>query len=199
MGNRVRSMLDAVLPAILSGTRWTLLEIQNMDDEVDDLHAQIIEYLGEISSRRLSEGMGSELAAMMEATNDLEAIGDIVETNLVTLGLARVEQGLEVSDATRRVLVELHSVVSEALDEAVIAVTQLDAKAGKSVSKLKATVNSLEAAAAAHQANRLLADAPDRIANYRLEIDVIANLKRVFYFAKRMARTTSPRDEELAL
>jgi phosphate:Na+ symporter len=199
MGNRVGGMLDAVLPAILSGTRWTLLEIEGMDDEVDDLHAQIIEYLGEVSTRRLSEDITLELVALMEATNDLEAIGDIVETNLVGLGLARVEQGLEVSDETRAVLVEFHSVISESLDEAVRAVTELDLKAGLSVGKMKAEVNELEHAAAIHQAERLLVDAPDRIANYRLEIDVLANLKRIYYFSKRMARTAAPQDKEMAL
>ncbi|HSF84462.1 MAG TPA: Na/Pi cotransporter family protein [Acidimicrobiia bacterium] len=199
MGNRVSGMLDAVLPAILSGTRWTLLEIAQMDDEVDDLHAQIIEYLGEVSRRSLAEDLTSELLALMEATNDLEAIGDIIETNLVGLGLARVEQGLEVSEQTQSVLVEFHSAVSEALDEAVDAVAELDARAGKSVGKMKRDINALEEAAAAHQAERLIDDAPDRVANYRLEIDVVANLKRVFYFAKRMARTAAPRDSELAL
>ncbi len=199
MGNRVSSMLDAVLPAILSGTRWTLLEIEAMDEEVDDLHSQIIEYLGEVSSRRLSAPIADELVALMEATNDLEAIGDVIETNLVALGLVRVEQNLAVSDATREVIVEFHSAVSEALDEAVQAVTTLDVKRGKSVSKMKAEINELERSAALHQAERLLADAPDRVANYRLEIDVIANLKRIFYFSKRMARTAAPRDEEMAL
>ncbi len=199
MGSRVGGMLDGVLPAILSGTRWTLLEIEQMDEEVDDLHAQIIEYLGEVGSQRLSTEITDELLALMEATNDLEAIGDVIETNLVGLGLARVEHGLEVSDATRAVLVELHSAVAEALDEAVRAVTDLDYRAGKSVGRMKAEMNRLERAAAVHQAERLRADAPDRVANYRLEIDVIANLKRIYYFAKRMARTVAPRDEEMAL
>ena len=109
-----------------------------------------------------------------------------------------VEQGLEVSDATRAMLVEFHSTVAEALDEAVSAVTSLDAKAGRSVGKMKGEINDLEAEVSAHQIERLTADAPDRVANYRLEIDVVANLKRIYYFAKRMARTVTARDQERA-
>lgn len=40
-----------------------------------------------------------------------------------------------------------------------------------------------------HQAQRLIADAPNRIAAYSLEMEVIEKLKRVYYFAKRMAKT----------
>ncbi|NNL70340.1 MAG: Na/Pi cotransporter family protein, partial [Acidimicrobiia bacterium] len=42
MADRVRSMLGDILPAVLHGTRWTLLEIEERDDEVDSLHRQII-------------------------------------------------------------------------------------------------------------------------------------------------------------
>jgi len=105
MADRVRSMLADILPALLHGTRWTLLEIEERDDEVDSLHRQIITYLGEISQTRLSESETGELIGLMEATNNLEAIGDIIETNLVALGLHRAEQGLTVSPETTRVLI----------------------------------------------------------------------------------------------
>ncbi len=195
MGNRVGGMLDAVLPAIISGTRWTLLEVEDMDEEVDDLHAQIIEYLGEVSARRLAQSDIDELVAIMEATNDLEAIGDVIETNLVALGLARVEQGLQISEVTRGVLVEFHAAVADALDLSVLALSQADVKAAHRVARMKAEINSMERAASGHQAERLLVDAPDRLANYRLEIDVIANLKRIYYYTKRIARESIPRGE----
>ena len=38
---------------------------------------------------------------MMDAANNLEAAADIIETNLVALGLTRVEQNLVVSAETR--------------------------------------------------------------------------------------------------
>ncbi|NNF87334.1 MAG: Na/Pi cotransporter family protein [Acidimicrobiia bacterium] len=199
MADRVRSMLGDILPAVLHGTRWTLLEIEERDDEVDSLHRQIITYLGEISQTRLSERETEELIGLMEATNDLEAIGDLVETNLVALGLARAEQGLTVSAETTQVLSEFHDSIVAALDLAMLALTQKNEGAARRVSKMKREVNSLERAATAHQAERLVAAEPDRVANYRLEVDVISTLKRIYYFTKRIARVSVPQEEKAAM
>jgi phosphate:Na+ symporter len=195
MADRVRVMLGRILHEVLDGSRWSLLELPDLDDEVDALHEQIIAYLGQISIRRLSPGETEELFDLMEATNDLEAIGDIIETNLVQLGLSRIEEGLRVSDATRAVLMEFHGSVTEALDLAMLALTQKNEMAARRVGNMKAEINSLERAAAGHQATRLMADAPDRVATYRLEVDVIANLKRIYYFTKRIAREAIPKSE----
>jgi phosphate:Na+ symporter len=199
MADRVRGMYADVLPAIFAGSRWVLLEIEERDDQVDSLHRQIIQYLGEISQTRLSERETEELFGLMEATNDLEAIGDLIETNLVALGLERTEQGLTISRQTRAVLTEFHAQVGEGLDLAMLALTQKNADAARRVSKMKKEVNSLERSAAAHQARRLIADEPDRIATYRLEIDLIATLKRVYYFTKRIARQSVPAEERSAI
>ena len=199
MADRVRTMLAAVMPEILDGTRWTLADIEAMDDEVDALHGHIVKYLGDVTRQRLNEASTAELFGLMEATNDLEAIGDIVETNLVALGLSRIEQALTVSDETRKVLTEFHGAVSEGLDLAMLALTQRNERAAKRVSQMKSEINSLERAAAAHQAERLMATAPDRVATYRLEIDVIANLKRIYYFSKRIAREAVPAGERLEI
>ncbi len=195
MADRVRTMLATVLPEILDGTRWSLAEVEAMDDEVDALHGHIVKYLGEISGQRLSPRSTAELIGVMEAANDLEAIGDVIETNLVQLGLARIEHGLSVSDSTRTVLSDFHGAIAEALDLAMLALTQKNADAARRVGKMKSEINSMERAASAHQVERLMAEAPDRVATYRLEIDVIANLKRIYYFAKRIAREAVPAEE----
>ena len=87
----------------------------------------------------------------------------------------------------------LHAKVLEGLDEAMLA---LDARDGQRDPQRRAPQERDQPAradAAAHQAQRLFADAPDRVATYRFEIDVIANLKRVHYFSTRTARASAPR------
>jgi len=76
-----------------------------------------------------------------------------------------------------------------------MAVTQKNAEAAHRVTSMKTTINSLERAALAHEAERLVADAPMRIPTYRFETDVVSNLKRVFYHAKRIARVAVPKAE----
>lgn len=199
MADRVRLMLEQILPAVLRGDRWKLLDIADLDDEVDALQSHIIAYLGTISQTRLTEDNTQELIDLMEATNDLEAIGDLIETNLVGLGLSRLERNLTVSSSTTSVLTQLHAVVAEGLELSMQALTHKDAEAARRVGQMKAKINSMERAAALHEAERLVADAPDRVAHYRLEIDVIATLKRIYYFCKRIARVSVPASEKAAM
>ena len=43
--------------------------------------------------------------------------------------------------------------------------------------------------AATHEAQRLVANEPRRIEVYTIEMDIAEKLQRIFYFARRMART----------
>jgi phosphate:Na+ symporter len=43
-----------------------------------------------------------------------------------------------------------------------------------------------------HEARRLVAEEPNRLAAYTLEIDILEKLKRIYYFAKRMAKAVMP-------
>ena len=199
MADRVRSMLAEILPAILTGTRDDLVAIQRADDEVDELHGYIIRYLGHIGQNQMSEASAEELVDLMEATNNLEAIGDLIETNLVSLGFARIEESLTVSMPTRRVLREYLTTVQEALDFAMVALTQKNESAAQQVEAMKKEVKSLERAASLHEAERLMADAPNRVALYRFEVDVLANLKRIFYFSRRIARLAIPSEQRTSL
>ncbi len=188
MGERVRAMVTRVLPAVFRGEKEELMALRGMDEAVDLLHGSIITYLGQLSRRSLPEEDAGELVRLMEAANDLENIGDIIETNLVTLGLSRLEDGLRVSEATEEVLVGFQKTVQRSLELALQAVGQKNREAATAVVEMKEAVNSLSDSATLHVARRLVADEPRRLEAYALETDIFKNQKRIYYFAKRMAR-----------
>jgi len=128
----------------------------------------------------------------MEAVNDLENIGDIIETNLVALGTKRVDSQVTISAATVNVISGFHTAVSKAVEAAVQAVTQKSPDAARAVVAMKREINRLADSAAVHQAERLVSEEPNRLAAYKIEMDVLQNLKRIYYFAKRMARAAVP-------
>jgi len=129
MAHRITTMLTDVLPAVLHGPGSKLREIEAFDDEVDALHAQIVKYLGRVSQTRLSEASTTELIGLMEATNAVEAIGDVIETNLVMLGLSRIEQQITVSPETEAKIATLHRAILESLEVAVRALSERDIEA----------------------------------------------------------------------
>ena len=78
--------------------------------------------------------------------------------------------------------------VSSALDEAMIAATQRNTRAAEHVVAMKREINRLADSAALHEARRLVAEEPNRLPAYTVEMDILENLKRIFYFCKRIAR-----------
>ena len=195
LAERVREMLHSAVPAVIDGTRSDLVSIEAMDDEVDALYAAIVGYLGRLSKEELGSHPSSELFQLMEATNNLEAIGDIIETNLVQLGMSRIEREIVVSDATRKLINDFSEGIAKAFDLAMIAVIQKNETAARTVMAMKGEIHSLARQVERHQAERLTVDEPNRIATYGLEIDLITHLNRVFYFVRRTARVAVPIEE----
>ena len=192
MGETVQEMLKRIMPAIIKGNREALEEVRRMDDVVDILHAAIVEYLGKISKQPLSENEMKEFMRLIDAASNLENIGDIVETNLVVLGHDRIDQGITVSGPTQEVLSGFQAAIIKAVDSAVQAVAQRNELAAQTVIGMKDEITRIADSAAAHEARRLVAEEPNRIPAYTLEVDIIEKQKRIYYFAKRMAKTVMP-------
>jgi phosphate:Na+ symporter len=66
---------------------------------------------------------------------------------------------------------------------------------------MKQEIQDIVASTAAHLAERMVADEPNRIPTYSVEVDLLEKLKRIYYFAKRMAKTVeaqAQREAEVA-
>ncbi len=101
MGEAVQKMLEDIMPAILKGNQKSLIEVRDLDDKVDILYEQIVDYMGRISKHSLTDQQTEEFLKLMEAVSDLENIGDTIETNLVDLGFDRINAGFSISAPTR--------------------------------------------------------------------------------------------------
>jgi phosphate:Na+ symporter len=127
----------------------------------------------------------------MSAVNDLENIGDVIERNLVELGHRRIAERVSVSSPTQFVLGDFHHVVSDSVTAAIKAVAENDELAAKSVTRIKKDVTRIANSAALHEAQRLVANEPQRVEAYTIEMDIAEKLQRIYYFARRMARTVT--------
>jgi phosphate:Na+ symporter len=196
VGSRVIEMLERIMPAILTGNRMALRAVTKIDDDVDILHGHIVTYLGRISQKSLTEEQTHELVHLMDAVNNLENIGDIVETDLAYLGNQRIEQGVSISVETQTVLKKIHNVVMATVSLAIDAVAENDPHAAQEIIAMKTDIARLTDSAAMHETRRLVAEEPNRLAAYTVEMDVIEKLKRIYYHAKRMAKDVTPDEEK---
>jgi phosphate:Na+ symporter len=189
MGECVEQMLDRIMPAIISGNRDILDEIEDLDDEVDILYEQIVEYMGRIGKGSLTSSQTRVFLGLMEAVGDVENIGDTIETNMVSLGRNRLNSDILISPQTQEVLKGFHQIVQRAYLSAVQAVSQNNADVAQRVILMTDEVGRLTDVAASKQAMRLASDEPNRVQAYTIEVDVIEKLKRIFYLSRRMAQT----------
>jgi len=198
MGKRVDLMNAAMMPAVLSGNKESLQAVRDMDEEVDVLHKHLVTYLANVSKLKLNEYQTQKMIKLMDAVNDLEHIGDVIEANLVDLGKKRIEKGFKISQETQQVINTVYHAVSDALKAAVRAVVDEDKEFATRVISMKSDMNRLVEQADMHQAQRLISEDSGKFEAYSVEVDIIEKLKRIYYHAKRMAKTVVKIEEEKA-
>ncbi len=196
MGKRVDLMNSAMMPAVLTGNKESLLAVREMYEEVDILHKHLVTYLAKVSQLRLNESQTNKFINLMTAVNNIDYVGDLIEVNMVDLGMRRVKKGFKISAATRKVLDTLHVVVSDALKAAVRAVVEDDKDFAYRVILMKDDVNRLVEKADLHQAQRLLSEDSGKFEAYSVEVDIIEKLKRIYYYSMQMAKTVVEVGEE---
>ena len=196
MGKRVNLMNSAMMPAVLNGNKEALLAIREMYEEIDILHKHLVTYLAKVSQLKLNESQNNQFINLMTAVNNLDYVGDLIEVNMVDLGIRRVTQGFKISEPTQKVLDTLHVVVSDALKAAMRAVVEFDEDFANRVLIMQKDVNRLVEKANLHQAQRILSEDSGKFEAYSVEVDIIEKLKRIYYYSMQMAKTVVEVEEK---
>ncbi|MBI2479983.1 MAG: Na/Pi cotransporter family protein [Planctomycetia bacterium] len=188
LGAAALHMMRGALNTVIRGTNDEINALEDLDDNVDALYGAIVTYLGRLSRENLSDRQPEQLHNYLAAANYIESIGDMIETNLVDAGRNRLRANLQISQATEDVLSALNKKVAWATKRAILAIVSNDKEIAREVADAKAEINRLAAAAEVHLSRRLAADEPNRLATFRLESEVMEYLRRMYYFAKRIAK-----------
>ncbi len=191
LGSYAGQMVRIALPTVFHGSEAELAAMAAMDDNVDLLYGAIVTYLGRLSQVNLGPRESSELAECMAVANHLENIGDMVETNLVEAGHTRLQQQVEMSQVTQQILLALHAKVCWSVEKSVEALVTANRPLAEEVIAAKLEVNRLADEAEEHLVHRLTAAEPNRLDTFRIETEIIEYLKRVYYFAKRVAKAAT--------
>ncbi len=188
LGAAAHAMVLAAPEPVLGGTSADLDDLRAMDAEVDAQHGALVTYLGRLSMENLSEAQSHRLSEYLSTANHFESIGDLIETNLVDEGRARLEENLQFSPKTREVLARLHGLVEATVRKATEAVAADDKLAAQEILDAKAEIQELADEAEDQLARRLVASDPNRLGVYRVESEFIEAMKRIYYHAKRVAK-----------
>ncbi len=189
LGGLVRDMLYEAIPAITTGSPLDVDQLRVKDRPVDLLHREIVGYMRQISISSLPTEQSNQLIGLIKIANDLEHIGDLIATGLVTSARKRMDERVVISPATVAVIAELHAEVVEALDGTLRALESQDGEVAKAVRKMKSGFSELVEDIASHEIARLYADEPKRLHTYTREIELTETLDDIFKIIRRIAAT----------
>jgi phosphate:Na+ symporter len=166
--------------------------IARRDDEVDILEAEILSYMGKIRMNMLTEDESEEFQGLMVATDNLENLADVIETDIVSLVRRAYNIKSITGEETRTMLWGLYDSTVAAVELAVQAIRDNDQEAAASVLLMKDVFREQSEMLLGRKAARLSADDPDYLELVRLQMGLVDHFRRIYTLAKRVAKVALP-------
>ncbi|MBF0179251.1 MAG: Na/Pi cotransporter family protein [Magnetococcales bacterium] len=181
----VRLIPDALLAEDENSAGIQLLK---MDDRVDEIHLAISRYLARIDTNNPT--LFDEWLTTMTVINEMGAIGDVIENNLLHLAETQVRQRTQLPPEIRVALVEYLLTVRTALDQAANAYLANHPPLALKVMAMKNDIAALDSRCRMREMQSLRAE-DESLAAYAFRIDLCENFKRIYYHAKRIAKAVA--------
>lgn len=171
----------------LSGQTLLLNQLENYQTEV-------MRFLGKISQNDLNEADQQKFMQLMQAVTFMDSMLETVDSEFIQVLRHMIDLEIQPSEAMKKWMIELANEVNKSLEKAFIAVSE-GGESGEEfamqVLALKAKIDHLIQEVLQHQAKNLKSN-DERIAIFRLEMQLINGFKRLYTLAKRLARLALP-------
>jgi len=188
LGERVGRQLDGVVGAILDPLPATLVSLQENEVLIDRHHASIVGFMEKLLQPELPGDVTRAAIELVEAADYLEAIGDLVDKEMIPLYQRHKERGATISQESRARLQTFAAAVSREMHRALGAVAEADQGAARAVLQSKAELRGLERAAGRFQFEEPGAAAEQRILPTALERELTESLRRVYSLVRRFVQ-----------
>ncbi len=189
IGEYVQSMLKSSMTGILKGDRSAIEQAKEQVEAVRELYRDSLGYLRKISKETLSEDLTQELQSLLRSISALESVSELIATRLVVIGEEKLDKNIEISPGTEERINELFAMVDDSLEQAIRAVSQENAVAANFVLEFKDEMDMMLDQIHTQQLLRFQSDDPNRVEVFALEDDLFETLRRIYSFARRMAKT----------
>jgi phosphate:Na+ symporter len=188
LGEVASTALRKGLVAACEGSSQDLDEVQRLEDRMDRLHAEIVLYLGRVSSHTASESEGRRVTELLALANYLEALGDTLEMHLLPLGRQRLARGIHMGPETLALLRPLIAEIESTLADAMLAHADGDPEPARRARARKSAFLERHAQVRESVAKRLSGGDARSVQTFRVESDLVEQMRRVFDLCRRLAR-----------
>jgi phosphate:Na+ symporter len=192
IGDIVIGMLKDIGPAFRDRDMERVEDIIRRDDQVDVLEEAVLGYLGQVRRGMLTEAESLEFQGLMTATDNLENLADVIETDLANLARKAMDLSTEAGEETRAMLDELYVTVIQSVELTVQALRNNDQRAAESVLMLKTSIREQSDRLISRKAERLSAADPDYLTLVRLQMSFVDQMRRIYTLTKRITKDILP-------
>ena len=183
-----RDMTRNALSLSLTGDPKLLNDLKDQDETLDAFHSEIVQYLGNLSSSTLVEPLPQRLQEYFAIVNALESVGDSVSVGFVVLGEKRIASDVHFHVETIEALVDLGKSATTAFDLATTAFNDRDDETAHNVLNSRDDFESLVSATSEKLLAPLAENLTGAIDEYRLAIELVAEIKQLHSSARQIAR-----------
>ncbi|MDP9266285.1 MAG: Na/Pi cotransporter family protein [Chloroflexota bacterium] len=162
-------------------------ELIRRDDQIDRLEEDIKQYVTKLREQSLTREQAARETGLIFIVADLEAIGDVIDKNLMELAQKKIRGHHRFSDAGSREIRELHAKVVENLELVIGALATQDREVAEKVIRHKSKISGLERQYRQSHIHRLHAGLPESIDTSSIHLDVLSGLQRVNSLATNIA------------
>ena len=133
MAKIVQKMITRTKEVILEQNQAYISEVEEMEDTVDMLQHEILNYLSKIISQSgLTEGQSVRLTGYMRMVHDLERIGDHCDSS-VMLGEENIKSKIQYSETALSELKEVYEKIEDVMQQTILAFENNDKDLAKLV------------------------------------------------------------------
>ena len=188
LGERVREQLDLAMAAIFSGRPVDVGSVEMRERLLDKHHAQIVHYAEHLLQQELARETGLVAINLVEAADYLEALGDLVEKELIPIYERQRASGAALSPDSADRLRAFAAAVSGELHRSLTAVGETDEVLAREILDAKPELRRLERAIFDFELAPGDADARIRVVRIPMERDLAESLRRAYSLVRRLVR-----------
>ncbi|RAQ98100.1 Na/Pi cotransporter family protein [Thermogemmatispora tikiterensis] len=161
--------------------------INELDDELDQLNAAIKRYLTQLDESRLTREQVQRELALLYIITDLEAIGDIIDRQMMRLARRKQRRQVAFSEEGWQDLLNFHDEVTEALEQALAALASQDTSLANDFFVRKAELSKMKRQLHLRHVRRLQSGLSPSWESSAIHLDLLNALSRVLSHASNIA------------
>ena len=188
MAQMTKGTLSRAFHVATEGKKSQIQQLSTEDSGLDELHGEIVRYLGKLSQQDLVDEQHRMLSNYMAIANDLESFGDVIQDNILHCAEKRLRLHINISPITIHTLQPVYKKVYESYSNMLKALERKEIAAAEKAVNNKAALAKLAEEAANHLTKRLVASEPNRVAAFKIESDLIEHFLRLNTISRKIAR-----------